>query len=59
MTSLEASSEPAAFDRSEVLLFFDAAIDENAEWLQNWHRAVICGEIPGRRTVSKYAVYVS
>ena len=56
MAGLEVSSEPASFDRSEVLLFFHASIDENADWLQNCYRAIIFGETRGRRTVSEYAL---
>jgi len=37
----------------------DAAIDENAEWLQRWHRTIICGGEPDNRIVSEYAQYLS
>lgn len=59
VVSLEVSSEPASFDWGEVLLLFHTAIDENADWLLNWHRAIIFGKTPGRRPVSEYALYGS
>lgn len=46
-------------DSSAVLRSIDAAIDENAEWLQQWHRAIICGAEPDQRVVSEYSQYLS
>jgi diguanylate cyclase len=46
-------------DSSEVLRSIDAAIDENADWLQQWHRAIICGAEPDQRVVSEYAQFLS
>lgn len=59
MASSESHSDPTPFDPSEVLRSIDAAIDENAEWLQKWHRAIICGEEPDQQVVSEYAQYLS
>lgn len=59
MASSDSHSDPTPFDPSEVLRSIDAAIDENAEWLQKWHRAIICGEEPDQQVVSEYAQYLS
>ncbi|MDD9905689.1 MAG: diguanylate cyclase [Rhodospirillaceae bacterium] len=59
MADREAHSDPTPFDPSEVLRIVDAAIDENAEWLQSWHRAIVCRETPDPRVVSEYAQYLS
>ncbi len=59
MAELEPPSNTTPFDPGEVLRSIDAAIDENAEWLQKWHRAIICGEEPDQRVVSEYAQYLS
>lgn len=59
MAEAEPHSDPTPFDPNEVLRVVDAAIDENAEWLQSWHRAIVCGEAPDPRVVSEYAQYLS
>lgn len=59
MAQLDFPSNTTPFDPGEVLRSIDAAIDENAEWLQKWHRAIICGEEPDQRVVSEYAQYLS
>jgi diguanylate cyclase (GGDEF)-like protein len=59
MAEPQPRNNPAPFDPSEVLRSIDAAIDENAEWLQKWHRAIICGEEPDQRVVSEYSQYLS
>ena len=59
MAELNFPSNTTPFDPGEVLRSIDAAIDENAEWLQKWHRAIICGEEPDQRVVSEYAQYLS
>lgn len=59
MTNPDSHSDPTPFDPAEVLRSIDAAIDENADWLQKWHRAIICGEEPDQRVVSEYAQYLS
>ncbi len=59
MAEPEVDSDQTPFDPNEVLRGIDAAIDENAEWLQQWHRAIICGEEPDQRVVSEYAQFLS
>jgi diguanylate cyclase len=36
----------------------DQAIAKHAEWLQEWHRCVLCGEAPGQKIVSDNAQYL-
>ena len=55
MTEARDQAVPAAQDTGEILHGIDAAIDENAEWMQRWHRAIICGEAPDPSVVSQYA----
>lgn len=59
MAVTESRIDPTPLDPAEVLETIDAAIEENAEWLQQWHRAIICGEAPDNRIVSEYAQYLS
>ena len=59
MANSDVHRDPTPFEPGEVLRSIDAAIDENAEWLQKWHRAIICGEEPDQRVVSEYAQYLS
>ncbi len=59
MTEAEDQAGPAPHDTGEILRGIDAAIDENVEWLQQWHRAIICGEEPDPRVVSEYAQFLS
>lgn len=59
MAESENQNDTTPFDSGEVLRSIDAAIDENAVWLQQWHRAIICGEEPDRRVVSEYAQFLS
>ena len=59
MTEARDQAVPAAQDTSEILHGIDAAIDENAEWMQRWHRAIICGEEPDPSVVSEYAQFLS
>ncbi len=55
----EIQADPAPHDTGEILRGIDAAIDDNVEWLQQWHRAIICGEAPDPRVVSEYAQFLS
>jgi len=59
MAEPENQNDATPFDPGEVLRSIDAALDENAEWLQQWHRAIICGEEPDARVVSEYAQFSS
>jgi len=59
MTEDENRAGAAIHDTGEILRGIDLAIDENAEWLQQWHRAIICGEEPDQRVVSEYARFLS
>ena len=59
MTEARDQAVPAAQDTGEILHGIDAAIDENAEWMQRWHRAIICGEEPDPSVVSEYAQFLS
>lgn len=59
MTEATNQAGPAAQDTGEILHGIDAAIDENAEWMQRWHRAIICGEAPDPSVVSQYAQFLS
>lgn len=36
-----------------------AAIDEHADWLRKWHRAVVCGLPPDREIVSRHGPQIS
>ena len=36
-----------------------AAIDEHADWLRKWHRAVVCGLPPDRAIVSRHGPQIS
>lgn len=42
-----------------VLVVIDSALDEHNEWLQQWHRAVVCGIAPAREVISENAHLVS
>ncbi len=49
------------FDRDlneGILTEIDQAIGEHQEWLQRWHRAVLCGLAPDRDVVSDQAEYL-
>lgn len=59
MADVENQAGPALHDSGEILRGIDAAIDDNTEWLQRWHRAIICGEEPDPRVVSQYAQFLS
>ena len=59
MTEAEKQAGPALQDTGDILRGIDTAIDENAEWLQRWHRAIICGEEPDPRVVSEHAQFLS
>ncbi len=59
MVEAENQIDPKPVDSSEVLRSIDAAIDENADWLLQWHRAIICRAEPDQRVVSEYAQYLS
>ncbi len=59
MTEARDQAVPTAQDTGEILHGIDAAIDENAEWMQRWHRAIICGEEPDSSVVSEYAQFLS
>lgn len=41
-----------------ILSEVDQAIDEHQDWLQRWHRAVLCGLAPDRDVVSDQAEYL-
>lgn len=36
----------------------DQAIAKHAQWLQDWHRCVLCSEAPGQKIVSENAQYL-
>lgn len=42
----------------EILDAIDAAMEEHADWLRKWHRAVVCGLPPAREVISKHAQYL-
>lgn len=42
-----------------VLDVIDAALDEHGEWLNQWHRAVVCGIGPAREVISDNAHLIS
>lgn len=42
----------------EILAAIDGAMEEHADWLRKWHRAVVCGLPPVREVVSKHAEYL-
>lgn len=46
-------------DTGELLGIIDAAIDECAEWLQIWHRAIICELNPDAAVVSEHSRFLS
>jgi diguanylate cyclase (GGDEF)-like protein len=46
-------------DSHEVLEMIGAALDEHAEWLRKWHRAVVCGLPPDREVVSRHGRQIS
>lgn len=45
-------------DSRDILDAIDAAMEEHADWLRKWHRAVVCGLPPAREVVSKHAHYL-
>ena len=57
----ERRKQPEAMpnDTGEVLRIIDAAIDETAEWLQKWHRSIICSEPPDQSVVSEYSQFLT
>ena len=50
--------EPRKTHRN-VLDVIDAALDEHNEWLNQWHRAVVCGIDPAREVISENAHLIS
>lgn len=42
----------------EILDAIDSALEDHAEWLRKWHRAVVCGLPPVCEVVSKHAQYL-
>ncbi len=42
-----------------VLDVIDAALDEHGEWLNQWHRSVVCGIDPAREVISENAHLLS
>ena len=59
MAAREQRSETKPFDTGEVLSSIDSAIDETAEWLQKWHRSIICNEVPDQMVVSEYSQFLT
>ncbi|MGY8935963.1 MAG: diguanylate cyclase [Alphaproteobacteria bacterium] len=59
MTESATTNTPAPIDTGEMLGVIDAAIDECAEWLQTWHRAIVCDLDPDVAVVSEYARFIS
>lgn len=56
-----AGPEPGARsseESREILDAIDIAMEEHANWLRKWHRAVVCGLPPVRDVVSKHAEYL-
>lgn len=52
--------EPARREDShEILEMIGAALEEHAEWLRKWHRAVVCGLPPDREVVSRHGPEIS
>lgn len=46
-------AEPArGGDSREILEMIDTALEEQAEWLRKWHRALVCGSPPATEVVS-------
>lgn len=53
-------AEPGRRDEAnEILEMIGAALDDHADWLGKWHRAVICGLPPDREIVSRHAPEIS
>jgi diguanylate cyclase (GGDEF)-like protein len=46
-------------EASEILEMIGAALDDHADWLRKWHRAVICGLPPDREVVSRHGPEIS
>jgi diguanylate cyclase len=59
MTAGETTNNPAPIETGEMLGVIDAAIDECGEWLQTWHRAIVCDLDPDVAVVSEYARFMS
>ncbi len=59
MAETDSQIDQKSPDSGAVLRSIDAAIDENADWLQQWHRAIICGAEPDQRVISEYAQFLS
>jgi diguanylate cyclase len=55
----KAGEAAAPNDTGEVLRIIDTAIDETAEWLQKWHRSIICGVPPDQSVVSQYSQFLT
>ncbi|MEX2617813.1 MAG: diguanylate cyclase [Alphaproteobacteria bacterium] len=59
MAGWEHRSGGEPIDTSGVLSSIDSAIDETAEWLQKWHRSVICNEAADQIVVSEYSQFLT
>ena len=55
----EKNHEVAPNETGSILRIIDAAIDETAEWLQKWHRSIICNEAPDQLVVSEYSQFLT
>jgi diguanylate cyclase len=58
-TSITKTDPGSTTDTGELLGIIDAAIDECVEWLQTWHRAIICGLDPDAAVVSEHSRFLS
>lgn len=43
----------------EILEMIGAALDDHADWLRRWHRAVVCGLPPDHEVVSRHGPEIS
>jgi len=59
MVTLDRDSETKPNETGDILRIIDAAIDETAEWLQKWHRSIICNEAPDQLVVSEYSQFLT
>ena len=50
----DGGAEPARpGDAREILEMIDTALEEQADWLRKWHRAMVCGVPPAREVICR------
>lgn len=50
----DGGAEPVRLgDAREILEMIDTALEEQADWLRQWHRAMVCGVPPAREVISR------